>query len=555
MRALVALTGLLIAVPASAQQPDQASLNTIFASMAGSQNPGCAVAVARNGSPFLSGAYGSADLEHGVQITPATIFEAGSVSKQFTAAAILLLAEEGKLQLSDDVRRYVPELPDYAAKITIDHLLSHTSGLRDWGSVMDIAGWPRGTRAYTMADVLAIIQRQRELNHAPGAEYSYTNSGYNLLAMIVHRVSGSSLADFTKARLFQPLGMNSTSWRDDFRRVVPGRAIAYDRRGDRFAQDMPFEDAYGNGGLLTTVHDLLAWNEALTTDRLGARVTRLLAERATLNDRRSIAYARGLFVQQYSGQQEIAHGGATGGYRTWLGRYPQERLSIALLCNSGAAASTSLGQKVADLFLTATPAAGDVRGTAASTIQVDPALPGDFVNERDGTPLQLRIEEGKLRATGRPPFETISARRFRHGPAEVRFVGTDRYALQLPDGELVNYRRVKPFTPTITQLEGFAGRYTSEEVGATYTLARKGDGLVMRLEGRPEMEMELKPAYADAFATEGGIVRFRRNSKGTVTGFGVGIPRVRDILFKRIDPSRTPASLSRMSASKASGRS
>jgi hypothetical protein len=309
--------------------------------------------------------------------------------------------------------------------------------------------------------------------------------------------------------------MNSTSWRDDFRRIVPGRAIAYDRKGDRLAQDMPFEDAYGNGGLLTTVHDLLAWNEALAIGRLGARVTQLLEERSILNDRRSIAYARGLFVQQYRGQQEISHGGATGGYRAWLGRYPQERLSVALLCNSGAAASTSLGQKVADLFLSAAPAAR-VIDAAATTTQVNPALAGDFVNERDGLPLQLRVEEGKLRPAGRPPFEAIAADRFRSGPAEVRFAGTDRYAVHLPDGEVLSYRRVKPFTPTLAQLESFAGRYTSEEAGATYALVPKGDGLEMRLEGRPGLRTELKPAYADAFAIDGGVVRFKRNAKGAV---------------------------------------
>ena len=186
------------------------------------QTPGCAVGVAEKGKPPVLRGYGSADLEHAVPVTPETIFEAGSVSKQFTAAAILLLVEDGKIALSDDIRKYLPEMPAYEKPVTVDMLLSHTSGLRDWGSVMDIAGWPRTSRVYTPVEVLQIATRQKALNYTPGEAYSYTNTGYNLAAWIVLRVSGYSLADFTKLRIFEPLGMTHTSWRDNYRRVVPG---------------------------------------------------------------------------------------------------------------------------------------------------------------------------------------------------------------------------------------------------------------------------------------------------------------------------------------------
>ena len=172
--------------------------------------------------------------------------------------------QQGKLSLDDPVRKYIPELPDYGAPLTIRHLLNHTSGLRDWGSVEAIAGWPRTTRAYTHAHVLDILSRQRSLNYPPGAEYSYTNSGYNLAAILVGRVSGKPLAEFTREAIFTPLGMTSTSWRDDFRRIVKGRAIAYSQNGGTVRQLMPFEDVHGNGGLLTTVGDLLRWNQKFT---------------------------------------------------------------------------------------------------------------------------------------------------------------------------------------------------------------------------------------------------------------------------------------------------
>src|SRR5690606_25352581 len=234
----------------------------------------------RDGHDVLSRAYGMADLEHDIRNSPGTIFEAGSVSKQFTAAAILLLVEDGVLSLDDDVRKYVPELPDYGHTITLRHLLTHTSGLRDWGAVAAIAGWGRNVRTHTHDHVVDILSRQRALNFTPGAEYSYSNSGYNLLAVIVDRTSGMSFADFSRTRIFEPLGMTHTQWRDDYTRIVKGRSSAYGFEGGEWVIDRPIENVHGNGGLLTTVADLLTWNQALTTGAIGgARFGEMMVER------------------------------------------------------------------------------------------------------------------------------------------------------------------------------------------------------------------------------------------------------------------------------------
>src|SRR3712207_4585162 len=186
-----------------ATQDSAAAVDRVFSTWISRQTPGCAVGVARNGQTILERAYGMANLEYDVPNRPATIFEAGSVSKQFMAAAVALLAQQGKLTLDDDVRKYLPELPDYGTPITIRHMLNHTSGLRDWGTVMEIAGWPRGTRIHTHAHVLDIVSRQRALNFTPGAEYLYSNTGYNLLAILVERVSGTNFAEFTRRNLFE----------------------------------------------------------------------------------------------------------------------------------------------------------------------------------------------------------------------------------------------------------------------------------------------------------------------------------------------------------------
>ncbi|HEX8155333.1 MAG TPA: serine hydrolase domain-containing protein, partial [Thermoanaerobaculia bacterium] len=287
--------------------------------------PGCAVAVSRKGEVVLERAYGMANLEHAVPITATTIFEAGSVSKQVTAAAIAMLAQEGKLSLDDRVRKYVPELPEYANEITIRQMLNHTSGLRDWGTIAEISGWPRGTRAHTHLHVLQLLQQQRALNFAPGTEWSYTNSGYNLAAIVVERVSRQSFPDFTRERFFEPLKMTNSSWRDDYARIVPRRATAYapDDNG-RYRAEMHYENVYGNCCLLTTVGDLLKWTDNFRTHRVGgAPLLAMMEEDGQLASGAKTGYGLGLTIGTFRGLREVAHSGATGGYRSYLTRFPE----------------------------------------------------------------------------------------------------------------------------------------------------------------------------------------------------------------------------------------
>src|SRR4051794_24929372 len=269
---------------ASAQVPDKAKV------VAGAERafervtkayvapaPGCAAAVSLNGETVFEKAFGLAELEHNVPNTAQTIFESGSVAKQFTAAALVLLQQEGKLSIDDPVRKYIPELPDYGAPLNIRHLLNHTSGLRDWGSVMSLTGAGRGDRVITQDLALDVITHQRALDFTPGSEYSYSNSGYNLAAIIVERVSKQKFPTFVEERLFKPLGMKNSSWRDDYRRIVSDRAQAYSREDNGPWQlNMPFMNVYGNGGMLTTVDDWMKWNAMLDSRSLGAPLVNAL---------------------------------------------------------------------------------------------------------------------------------------------------------------------------------------------------------------------------------------------------------------------------------------
>ena len=522
----------------SADAPDIGhAVDAIFQDMDKPNAPGCAVGVQQGGAPPILRGYGSADLEHNAVITPATVFEAGSVSKQFTAASILTLAAEGKLALNDDVHKYIPELPDYGERITIDELLSHTSGLRDWGDVEALGGWPRTSRIYTLEDVLDVAARQKHLNYKPGTAYSYTNTGFNLLAIIVERVSSKSLAQFSQERLFEPLGMRHTQWRDDFQRVVKDRAIAYQQKDGVYRQLMPFEDAYGNGGLLTTVGDLLRWNAALAEGELGAFVTTEIQRQTHLDTGHLIAYARGLFVETYQGVRQVAHGGATAGYRAWLGRYPDQHVSIAVLCNVGNANAPLLAHKVAALFLPAEPASSPIVPLAWDLA----TRAGLYVDLRMGMPLRLEVRSGALWMVDGPALVALSPTEYRAGTTVFRFQGNDRVTRETEDGDVLEYRRKPVWQPTSGDLASFAGEYKSEEAMASYRVTIKNNTVVIAPEDRLGEELILHPIFADSFEfaddNVAGVLHFNRDSKGRVSGFDMSDPRVRALAFHRMSGS------------------
>lgn len=510
MRAVFALI-LSCCALALAQSPDARSrVDGVFARFNSKTSPGCAVGVSLKGDTVLSAAYGMADLEHEVAITPETVFEPGSVTKQFTAAALFLLARQGKLSIDDPVRKYIPELPDYGAPVTIRHLINHTSGLRDWGNVASIAGWPRGARAHTHDHVLEIIARQKSLNYAPGADYSYTNSGYNLAAMLVSRVAGKSIAEFTKETIFTPLGMTSTGWRDDYRRIVRNRAIAYSGTAGDWRLNMPFEFVHGNGGMLTTVGDLLRWNRNFTDRKVGGQeLYESQHQQARLNDGRTIAYAGGLNVLKWHGFKEVSHSGSTAGYSAWLGRYPDQEVSVAVLCNV-AVNATQLGHAVADVYL---PAAAPA---VVPPVKGDESRAGMYRSLRDNSVVTVTHENGELRMGNRLP-------RVEFEGARMRFVG---------DNEIETWEKVEPWKPSRADLEPLVGEYVSDEAEAAFTVAVDGDRLIVRQ--RPAARFPMTPTFRDGFSGLIGNIRFLRDASGKVTEMALSQSRVWDLRFRRV---------------------
>jgi len=540
------LLGVAAAPPASAQiSADTAQLiDRVFAPLNRADAPGCSIGIDRDGLPLYRRGYGMASLESRAPMTEGSIVESGSVAKQFTAGAIVYLALNGKLDLDDPVRKYIPELPDYGAPVTIRMLLHHTSGVRDMWTLFVLAGQPPGTVLYSMDQALRMIYRQRALNFPPNSEFLYSNSGFLLLAEIVHRVSGVPLARFSRDVFFRPLGMDHTQWRDDWNRVVPGRTTAYSPApGDGFQVDMPFMSVYGAGGLLTTVGDLLRWNEQLTHPKVGGQAwADTLQHVGRLANGRAIDYGFGLFVTRYRGEREVSHGGATGGYRTFLARWPDRKLSMAVLCNVANAGPDNLAHQVADVFIGARPAAASTGAETAGMGQDDPSsYVGRYRAPETEDLLTIAMHDGRLEANlgARLPLAAAGKDRFRASAAGVDLVfrrGPDGKVSGLTviaiDRDTTVFERIAPPPSSAAELAAFAGTYYSDELDVTYRVGVRDTALVLQVADQPEVD--LSRTARDSFARAGGMaLRFSRAKNNRPDGFLLFAGRVKNLHFVR----------------------
>ena len=347
-RAGMALALLLVGCAAPHPRPCDA----LFSEWDRADSPGCALAVLREGKIAYARGYGSANLEHSIPIGPRTVFDIGSTSKQFTAACIGLLVQDGKLAVTDDLRKYVPEIPDYGKTITLDHLLHHTSGLRDYLTLFSLAGIASENLTGD-SETLAMLARQKQLNFEPGAEFLYSNSGYFLLSVVVARVSGKSLPEFARERILEPLGMQQTHIHDDHTLVVAHRATGYEpREAGGFGIDMSDFEQTGDGAVMTSVEDLARWDENFYTAQVGGpELLEFLRTRGTLTNGKTLDYARGLGLGEKDGLAFESHGGSWAGYRAQLLRFPGKHTSIVCLCNLGSMDPSELCWKVAALEL------------------------------------------------------------------------------------------------------------------------------------------------------------------------------------------------------------
>lgn len=536
------------AIDSDLSEQQRAKIDALFEEYDTSVSPGCAAGVMRNGRLAYARGFGLADLERHVRITPATLFDIASTSKQFTAGAVLLLELDGKLALSDEVRKYIPELPDYGAPITIDHLMRHTSGLRDYIPQMSLIGLEE--EAVSNEQTLALIARQRELNFPTGSRYEYSNTGYFLLSVIVKRVSGKSLAEFARERILLPLGMTHSRYQEEYDMIIPDRALGY-ARDDKggFRHSLSNWEQTGDGSLHLSIEEALQWDRNFYQPRVGGQAfVERLQEPGKLANGKTITYARGMVVDEYRGLTRVHHGGAWVGYNSMYARFPGQHTSIAVFCNLEGAVGSRADQ-IADIVLADVLGAAEPAPAAPQSGSRQKSLPhqrflGTYLEVEETAIFDVLDKEGTLTlklSTTPMPLTPVGRARFavQGSPATVEFSIADQgpassLRLQLGSNSAMTATRFTPATPSADDLQAYAGTFYSPELDVTWSIVIEEGHLAVRRETRKFISTiePLEPALTDVFHGEPGVIRFRRDASGRLTGFDLSSWGRRGIRFE-----------------------
>jgi CubicO group peptidase (beta-lactamase class C family) len=535
--------------PTFSAEPDAAAVDQIF-SVYGSGSPGCSLGVIRDGSFVYRHGYGLGSLELAVPLTSESVFYMGSVSKQFTATSILIAARRGLLSLDDDVRKYIPELPDYGHPITLRQMLHHTSGFRDVLELLALSG-RNAVDIHSFPELLELVTRQKGLNFTPGDHFLYSNTNYFLLAEVVHRVSKEPLSQFAQENIFGPLRMTHTRFYDDRTAVMPGRVAAYalSSKGGFLVDWSTNFEKVGDGGLMSSVDDLLHWDQNFYDDKLAdGSVVKELQVRGRLNSGKEIDYALGLQMSDYRGLPTVEHGGSLFGYTADLLRFPQQRFTVICLCNLETANAVLLARKVADIYLEGEfrkPApSNEARDTTArdklrSRKQAsDPAqFAGTYESDVHNV-VMFTTSDGQLALPGPTPriLESTSSFHFTMGDALIEFDANKSKgvtSVKISRGGDVEFTgvRVELAHPDDAQLSAYAGYYHSEELDTGLTLSIENGRLLMRQKWNAPLP--LKALAKDEFQVAGPVMVFRRDSSNKITGFVMFGDRARGMQFER----------------------
>ena len=528
-------------------QTREQQVDAVFKAVDTSTTPGASVAVIANGRMLLQKGYGLANLEYGIPIKPDTIFHVASVSKQFTAMAIVLLEQDHKLSVEDDIHEYLPELPDYGYKITIRNLLNHVSGIRDQWQTLGLAGWNLAD-VITQDQILRMLFRQKELNFPPGTRFLYSNGGFTLLAEIVTRVSGEPFPQFCSERIFTPLGMTHTHFHQDLTQLVPNRAYSYTPNGKGFAAAPLNYANVGATSLFTTAGDLALWLDNFRDPKVGgsAAIARM-QERGVLLSGAKIDYGFGIEISTYRGLRTIAHSGGDAGYRSEVLWFPEQQLGIAVVSNLGSFNPDQAARAVAALYL-GDKLAAEPKPVEPKYIKVSPkqleAFAGLYPLPAIGQTLTAVVEQGKLLAAGQiqPPLELrpTGPRRFyvRELQADVEFLpgknGAMGVKVSQPGAINQGERIVATDAPIKPDLLPYSGVYWSEELETQYTFFVR-DGTLIGLHSH-HGEFPLVPTTNDQFSSGEWFtpnVKFTRDAEGHIAGVILGGGRVTGVQFTR----------------------
>ena len=514
-------------------------------------SPGAALAVLKDGEVIYKKGYGYANLEYDIPITSSTIFHVASVSKQFTAFAIALLANQGKLSLDDNIHTHIPEVPDFGKTITIRHLIHHISGLRDQWEMLAMAGW-RLDDVITKEHILKAVSHQKELNFSPGDEYLYCNTGYTLLAEIVERVTGKSFPEWTQKNMFKPLGMSNTHFHDDHEMIVKNRAYSYvPKENGGFKKRVLSYANVGATSLFTTVEDLAKWADNFFEKRLGGpEVIAQMEQLGILNNGEKIDYAFGVTVGNYKGLKTTSHSGGDAGFRSHLLLFPDQRFAVAVLSNCGSINPGQLARQTAEVYLgnlmeeetnKETPSERKVANIPPSIFEV---YEGRYELE-DGNTLILTKEGDRLMAEHPAAPEKVqlfpeSMSKFFLKAADVQIQfhpEKDGYVERLTvfaEGNTIKGRRVTTKGLTPEQMQEYTGEYYSKELDTTYRIVLQDDNLLAR--HRRHGDIPLIRTKEDVLIGRQWFfhkVQFIRNEKHKIKGFLLTGGRVRNLRFEK----------------------
>lgn len=544
---------------AAATTPE-GTVDQLFASLDRDDAPGAVVGILEHGEIVFQKAYGMADLTHGVPFTVDSPSNIASVSKQFTAFAVALLADRGDLSLDDDVRQYLPELPDFGQTVTLRHLLTHTSGYRDYLTALAMAGLFYPEDHIDRDDVLGVVERQAELQNAPGAEFNYNNTGYGLLALVVERVTETPFQDWMRETVFEPLGMTRTVVRQNPDEIVPGRAMGYvSGTGGQWQEARDLGGAMGDGFVYTTAADLLRWMDTFRTAEIGGPdVLREMTTRAVLTTGDTTRYGLGLYVGERKGLRQISHTGSDRGYLADFVYYPEIESGVVVLTNSPTFPARAAG--VAEVFYADAFAPKGTPAKVAETevteneptvadynpASFDPATFDTYAGryEVDGSGyVQTYVRRGDrfyVQEVGEPEYELVPV-----GPATFEFQGVGATAAFVvgDDGAVSRlvYNRGRAYPAArLTDdhdviAEDYTGRYVSGELGAVYTIRVVEGGLVL---AHHRLDDPIPLHYVTGERFRGGYpiadLAFERGADGAVSGFLGGFGRSKGVRFRKV---------------------
>ncbi|WP_194774526.1 serine hydrolase domain-containing protein [Pararhodonellum marinum] len=525
------------------------AIDSLFSDWDQPNTPGAALGIMQRGELIYAKGYGLANMEYDIPIGASSVFRIGSTSKQFTAACIILLVEQGKLSLDDTLHDIFPDFPEYAQRITIRHLLNHTSGIRDYLQIAYLKGFGDDDY-YEDAAIMQWLINQSDLNFSPGEEYLYSNSGYWLLGQIVNKVSGMNMAEFARQEIFEPLGMTDTHFHNDHTRIVKNRASGYMPRGNgQYKISMTTLNMIGDGGIFTNIDDIRLWDKAFYNSTvLGEEFWNKMTERGVLNNGEVIPYASGLMIGEYKGLKTIRHGGAFVGYRAELLRFPEQGLSIAIFANRGDANPSLKANQVADVMLKdlLTESPDKIAEKPKTETPAKEYLPNQLVGNYEIQPgiiLQLTLKNDSLHVLqtwNKQGYNIIKTKGNTYeipGEKSLSFTFSDLKEDQaqtlsvLQGGTETKAKRKNEFDASGIDLIDYTGSYYSQELDVTYHIELENGVLMARIGNNPST-MACSISEIDQFTLGLGLLRFERTA-GVISGFLLDSGRVKNLKFEK----------------------